>query len=105
MQTLDDSTKTVTNYLVGLAKERLGVHEVILFGSRARGDARPKSDYDVAFRFDKDPNAHHWGAFCLEAQENAPTLLPMDLVNLNEVSTEFASKIRQEGIVVYKEEK
>ena len=31
------------------------VERVVLFGSRARGDARPDSDYDVAV-FLKDPN-------------------------------------------------
>jgi predicted nucleotidyltransferase len=101
---MDDSTQKLIRYLVALAKERLNVRAVILFGSRARGDARPKSDYDLAFDFNKDQYARNWGAFCIEAQENAPTLLPMDLVNMNEISKEFADKIHQEGIVVYKEE-
>lgn len=33
--------------LVRLARSRLGARQVWLFGSRARGDARPDSDWDV----------------------------------------------------------
>lgn len=33
--------------MIELARDRLSVREVWLFGSRARGDARPDSDWDV----------------------------------------------------------
>lgn len=100
---LDPSVQKVMDYLITTARASIHPKAIILFGSRARGDARPKSDYDVAFDFDTKKYYHEWSAFCLEAQENAPTLLSMDLVNLNAVSSEFASKIHQEGIVLYKE--
>src|SRR5947209_7662010 len=34
--------------------ERLHPRRIILIGSRARGDARPDSDYDVVVEFDTD---------------------------------------------------
>jgi predicted nucleotidyltransferase len=91
------------DYIVALARQYLYPSRIILFGSRARGDARPKSDYDFAFEFDAKKSGSNWSTFSIEAQENAPTLLPMDLVNMNEISDEFMSKIHQEGIVVYQE--
>jgi HEPN domain-containing protein/predicted nucleotidyltransferase len=37
--------------------DRLKPRRVILIGSRARGDARPDSDYDIVVEFDADPSA------------------------------------------------
>ena len=56
------------------------VERVILFGSRARGDAAPRADIDVAVEC---PTAHirRWFEIA-EAAENAPTLLKIDLVRL-----------------------
>ncbi len=34
---------------------RLGVRELLLFGSRARGDARPDSDWDFVVEFVGEP--------------------------------------------------
>ncbi len=75
-------------------------NKVILFGSRARGDAKRYSDFDVAFEFPKE-NESKWGAFCVEAQEELPTLLSFDLINLREASRELLSSITKEGIILY----
>ncbi|RJP22945.1 MAG: nucleotidyltransferase domain-containing protein [Candidatus Omnitrophota bacterium] len=44
MNSLD---KLIVNKFKSLLQEQLPVHEVILFGSRARGNADPESDMDV----------------------------------------------------------
>ena len=41
---LDD---TVRFFLERIVAVRAGIHELVLFGSRARGDAKPDSDYDI----------------------------------------------------------
>lgn len=101
---MDANERAVIKYVVELAKAQLHPHTVLLFGSRARGDARAQSDFDFAFDFDTARHQQHWSRFCLTVQENAPTLLPIDLVNLHEVSVSFSDKIHAEGIIVYPEE-
>ncbi len=70
---------------------------ILLFGSRTRGDAKPMSDYDFAVIA---PNALHqeWALFDLEVKEHAPTLLPIDLVWVNQIDEAFKSRILLEGI-------
>lgn len=90
------------HFIIEHAKVALSPNAIILFGSRARGDARETSDYDIAFDFNLDLHHNDWGKFCVEMQSDAPTLLPMDLVNMNEIDDVFRDKILREGIVVYK---
>ncbi len=45
--------------LVAPACEQLGVRELSLFGSRARGNARPESDYDFLVTFDRTKGQLH----------------------------------------------
>lgn len=48
-QVLEEITRTVV--------DRLRPRRIILIGSRARGDARPDSDYDIVVEFDTDARA------------------------------------------------
>jgi predicted nucleotidyltransferase len=75
------------------------VERVILFGSRARGDASPRADIDIAVDCPAaDPR--RWSDI-EEAAENAPTLLQIDLVRLDRAPAELAAVIRAEGKVLY----
>jgi predicted nucleotidyltransferase len=75
------------------------VERIILFGSRARGDAAPRADIDVAIEC---PTADIQRWFEIEdAAEAAPTLLKIDLVRLDRAPAELAANIRREGKVLY----
>lgn len=78
-----------------LAQEH-GIHKVILFGSRARGDNRERSDIDLAV---------HGGDilhFTLDVEDKVPTLLFFDVVNLDEyVQPELLESIQKEGKILY----
>ena len=70
-----------------------------LFGSQASGDARPDSDWDIAFLADGDlDNVSRWHI----AEELAAELgQDVDLVDLKEASTVLKMQIVQNGRLLY----
>ena len=73
-----------------------GLDRVVLFGSRARGDYRDKSDIDLAV------SGGDVNAFALDVEEETHTLLPFDVVNLDgSVQRELLESIAREGCVIY----
>ncbi len=73
-----------------------GLHRLILFGSRARGDYKERSDIDLAVSGD------NVSAFAAAADEELPTLLQLDIVSLDgAVQQELLQAIEQEGIILY----
>ena len=76
--------------------QKHNVEKVVLFGSRARGDYKERSDIDIAFQ-GGDANG-----FILEVDEEIQTLLKFDIVDLNRpVQEELLQSIENEGIVIY----
>ncbi len=70
--------------------------KVILFGSRARGDNRERSDIDLAIQ------GGDTVAFAASADEDIPTLLMFDVVDLDKpVQSELLEEIRKDGVVIY----
>lgn len=75
------------------------VKKVILFGSRARGDFRKKSDIDLAVE------GGNFARFCLDVEEETATLLQFDFVNLDrELSQDLLDEIQLEGRILYESE-
>jgi predicted nucleotidyltransferase len=89
----------VLTWLKEKAKRDLGPAKVILFGSRARGTAHSRSDYDVAILVPAD-SRKKWAAFALDVQEQKPTLLGLDLVDLAEAGSELQDVIQREGVEI-----
>src|SRR5438105_4335568 len=61
------------------AGREMNLSRVWVFGSRARGDQRPLSDYDVAFE-QKKLDRSQWVKFVTHMDEFAKTLLSVDWV-------------------------
>ena len=94
------SVDPVCQFVTTTAREILGASRVLLFGSRARGDHRERSDYDFAIEW--QGAAGLWGKFATHTQEHAPTLCELDLVNMNdELDSLFRNKIFAESQVLY----
>jgi len=85
--------------IVRVAQRSLALRRVILFGSRARGDARPDSDIDLAFEH-RSSDAE-WAEFVNEMAEHAPMLVSLDLVDLARVDTALRARIERQGRLIH----
>ena len=90
--------------LIAELAQRLARHETVervwLFGSRARGDNFERSDIDLAIEAPR-MDRHEWLKIALDFGEEAPTLLLVDLVRLEEAPAHLLREIRDEGILIY----
>ncbi len=83
------------NGIIELAK-KYGISKVILFGSRARGDNRERSDIDLAV------SGGNITEFALDAEEEIETLLMFDVVDLDKIlSPELLAEIERDGVILY----
>jgi len=83
--------------------ERVGslsaVDKIMLFGSRAGGQHDDRADIDLAVlcpRADLEEWTTIW-----DIVDEAPTLLSIDLVRLDEADEELRRAIEQQGVVLY----
>lgn len=70
---------------------------VFLFGSRARGDARPGSDFDVAL-LAKEPLPRDKLSRIREALEESHVPVTVDLVDLGEAPAALRAHVLKEGL-------
>ena len=78
-----------------LAK-KYNVEQVLLFGSRSRGDYKRTSDIDLAVK------GGNIDRFALDVEEETTTILEYDIVNLDrEMQDELRESIEKEGLVLY----
>jgi predicted nucleotidyltransferase len=77
---------------------------IVLFGSRARGDADDRSDIDLAV---KAPRAsdEEWLKLVAKMDEQPWTLLRVDLVRWEESAPALREAIAREGVVLYESRK
>lgn len=86
-------------WLAGRLAAVPAVERVILFGSRARGDHGQRSDIDLAVEAPGATLADR--ARMAELVEDAPALVGIDLVRLDEADAALRRSIELEGIVLH----
>lgn len=70
--------------------------KLVLFGSRARGDATDRSDYDIAVSLPKSEQTAFWTAV-----DNLDTLYKIDLVFLDDhTDPALLSNIQKDGVIL-----
>ena len=85
----------IENAIVELAK-KYNLSKVILYGSRARGDNHERSDIDLAVEGGDVIN------FKMAVDEDVPTLLMFDVVDLSDnLSEKFLADIERDGVILY----
>lgn len=78
--------------------QKYGVKQVILFGSRARGDYGRASDIDLAVL------GGNIDAFTIAVKEETSTLLEFDVIDLSQQLQEgLLESVRKEGLIIYEE--
>ncbi len=82
------------------ARELLAGHKVFLYGSRAQGTARPRSDFDIGL-WGKEPLPLVAFYKLEDMLENLPTLYTIDLVDLNRTSEKFQEHALQHVETLY----
>lgn len=80
---------------IELAKKH-DINKIYLYGSRARGDYKERSDIDLAITGGSTNN------FILDLDEDISTLLMFDVVNLDcAVQEDLLNSIKKEGVLIY----
>lgn len=98
-----DSASCAIESIVRLISPVPDVERVILFGSRAIGDAGPRSDIDLAI---SAPAADVMTrAAIMERIEAAPTLLSIDIVWLDQAPDSLRARIERDGLTLFERER
>ena len=84
--------------LIASLGEKYKAEKIVLFGSRARGDNKERSDIDLAiYGMPKDNQARFWSDV-----DDLPTLLKFDLVHVDEYTdAELVKDIEKDGVILY----
>ncbi len=89
--------------LIQAAIQELNPERIWLFGSRARGDARTTSDFDLAFKIHPTRRQQEWTTFYTAQTETPPSLHKYDLIDYDLAGEELKQKIVEEGVLLYEQ--
>ncbi len=97
-KSLRDS-RTIEQIIVNTIVKWVKPKRIILFGSRARGDAQARSDYDIAI--DDEELTPAKLARIRADMETVPTLLAIDVVWMSRAAETLRQRILNEGKILY----
>ena len=84
--------------LIAALGETYNAEKILLFGSRARGDNRERSDIDLAIYGMPKENQPRF----FFAVDDLPTLLKFDIVHITEhTDAELVKNIEKDGVILY----
>ena len=98
-QALAGLDPSLINDIVGRILAVAQPQRILLFGSRARGDADPRSDIDIAVA-GASVTSEEW-LRVLAALDAVETLLPIQAVRLEDVPERLRRRIAREGVDLY----
>lgn len=89
--------QSLIDEIIIIAKKH-NVAKIVLFGSRARGDFREKSDIDLAIY-----GCKNFVDLSVELNEDLWSLLELDIISMDEkyVSKELIAEIERDGVILY----
>ena len=95
-----DRLERIVSDVVSRAVRLVDPGRIWLFGSQVRGAATSGSDVDLAF---EEPTGGdgRWAAFVVEAKDEVPALVDLDLVDLGTCDPALAREVTTTGRVVY----
>jgi predicted nucleotidyltransferase len=93
--TVDEIINAVCKIILGEIKPE----RILLFGSQANGTATDRADIDIGIIAESVPPKQWF--HILEKVEGLSTLRKIDLVNLNNVNSDFRALAIKEGKVLY----
>ena len=96
----EDEIRELLRDMFHNSRDRLAGYRVVLFGSRARGDAKPRSDFDVGVIGTTPLPLNDF--YVLEDKiEDLPTLYRIDWVDLARVDDKFRRSALADIEVIY----
>ncbi|RTZ72028.1 MAG: nucleotidyltransferase domain-containing protein [Gammaproteobacteria bacterium] len=98
----DDRAGRIISQLVAHLVERLQPQKIILFGSRARGSARPGSDIDLAVKGGNLPGFREERKL-REELDRLAGMYSVDLVFLEQSDEAFRAMVEETGKILYEE--
>ena len=93
---LPASLQSILEKIISVAQP----NKVLLFGSRARGDFRENSDFDI-YITGRRCSEDDWTRLLVDLDTEPLTLFKIDLVEFEKMSREFQESMGREGIILY----
>jgi predicted nucleotidyltransferase len=99
-------SRAVQTAIAAYFEQHPGIAAVYLFGSVARGTARPNSDVDVGVLYEQTPPATLLAQpYLAEADLNEQLRCPVQIIAMNQAPVDLVHRILRDGVLVLERNK